>query len=90
MPGPDCPKAHPDIVLREESEGQYLLFHLETGALMGLNHVGAFIWRHLDGQTPANDIIAEMVSFFEVSQATARADIDAFTAALTRKNLLDD
>lgn len=85
---PDCPKSHSNVVLREEFEGRYLLFHLETGAMTGLNHVGAFIWRQLDGQTPTIDISAKMASFFQVSQATAQADIAAFTAALAKENLL--
>jgi hypothetical protein len=85
---PDCPKAHPDAVLREEFAGQYLLFHLDSGAMLGINQTGAFIWRLLDGRACLTDITDRMVSFFKVSPATARKDLAAFLEKLAANDLL--
>ncbi len=84
----NCPQSHPDVVLRQEFEGQYLLFHLETGEMTGINHAGAFIWRQLDGQTAIDVVVAKMVAFFQVSAETARSDMAAFMKTLVAKNLL--
>lgn len=88
MPIPNYPKSHPDVVLREEFEGQYLLFHLETGAMIGVNQVGAFIWQHLDGHAAHSDITGKMVSSFRVSPQTARRDMATFLEILAAQNLL--
>ena len=85
---PVSPQASPNVVLREEFKGQYLLFHLETGSLTGLNPVGAFIWQQLDGQTDTSSLIDKMVSVFQVTRETAGADMAAFLEILADKQLL--
>ena len=52
---------NPHIVLREEFDDWGLLFDPEEGIAYGINPVGIFIWKHLDGDhTP--DSIQKLVS----------------------------
>ncbi len=44
------------IVLREEFDDWALLFDPETGNVCGLNPVGVFIWKTIDGLRSVQDI----------------------------------
>ena len=84
------PKAHPNVVLREEFAGQYLLFHADTGAMLGINRTGAFIWKQLDGRTSMADLTRRIDAAFQVPPATARRDLADFINRLSENHLLVD
>jgi SynChlorMet cassette protein ScmD len=46
---PDNPIANTQIVLREEFDDWAILFDPDSGEAYGLNPVGVFIWKRLDG-----------------------------------------
>jgi SynChlorMet cassette protein ScmD len=49
------PIANPLVVLREEFDDWAVLFDPDTGNAFGLNPVGVFVWKRLDGRhTPAH------------------------------------
>lgn len=48
--------ANPDIVFREEFDDWAVLFNPETGDGFGINPVGVYIWKHLNGKLTIDDI----------------------------------
>jgi SynChlorMet cassette protein ScmD len=58
------PIANPMIVFREEFDDWAILFDPDTGAAFGINPVGAFIWKSLDGKHDFKSIVNEIKSRF--------------------------
>ncbi len=54
------PVANAQIVFREEFDDWAILFDPDHSDSYGMNPVGAFIWKHLDGKHTLDDILAEM------------------------------
>jgi len=60
----------------------------DLDAIFTLNSVGATIWKLIDGGTPIERLAAAVAREYEVSDATAGADVREFVDLLTRKGLL--
>ena len=56
------PVANPLATLREDFDDWFVLFDPDLDTGFGLNSVGAFIWKRLDGQNTVQDIMAELRS----------------------------
>ncbi len=56
----DKPVANPLIVLREEFDDWAILFDPDSGDALGLNPVGVFIWKLLDGSHTMEDILRKL------------------------------
>ncbi|MFZ2088044.1 MAG: SynChlorMet cassette protein ScmD [Desulfobaccales bacterium] len=56
----DKPIANPLVVLREEFDDWAILFDPDTGHAFGLNPIGVFVWRCLDGKHTIPDILSEL------------------------------
>ncbi len=56
----DKPIANPLVVLREEFDDWAVLFDPDTGNAYGLNPVGVFVWKSLDGHHTIQDILKEL------------------------------
>jgi len=56
MPGNEKPVANPLVVLREEFDDWAVLFDPDSGNAFGLNPLGVFIWKLLDGHRTIEDI----------------------------------
>ncbi len=56
----DNPVANPLVVLREEFDDWAILFDPDSGDGFGLNPVGVFIWKSLDGHHTVQDILNEL------------------------------
>lgn len=52
--------ANPLVVLREEFDDWAILFDPDTGNAFGLNPIGVFIWKHLDGRHTVEDILRKL------------------------------
>lgn len=67
--------------------GEYILVQIVRSAadldsIYHLNRVGAFVWERLDGCTPGEDIVRELVGRFEVDEDRAAGDYRSFVAQL--------
>lgn len=60
MPDNQKPVANPLIVLREEFDDWAVLFDPDSGDGFGLNPVGVFIWKCLDGRHTFQDILNDL------------------------------
>ncbi len=79
------PIRHPQIVLREEFDEWGLLFDPEQGLAYGINPVGIFIWKHLDGKHTPPDILELVQKEFDQVPDTSLEDIREFIQTVVDK-----
>ena len=60
------------------------------GGTVVLNEVSAFIYRQLEQPISREDLLTQLLSEFEVDEATAAADLDALLAQFRQIGLLED
>lgn len=78
------PIANPLLVLREELDDWAILFDPDSGTGVGLNPVSVFIWKRLDGDHTAEEIVREVQEHFEEVPADADAHVTEFIEELVR------
>jgi len=94
---------NPDVMWREEEEAladvQEALDRSEDvgemgtsvlfcgGTMLSLNMLGTEVWKLCDGRSLA-DIVAELLSRFEVEEEVLREDVAAFLAELAEKGFI--
>jgi hypothetical protein len=59
-------------------DGQAVIVLADSGEVQILNAVGTRIWELIDGTRNAAEIVAAIVSEFEVSPSEAQRDVEAF------------
>jgi SynChlorMet cassette protein ScmD len=79
------PIANSLIVLREEFDDWAILFDPDTGKALGVNPVGVFIWKRLDGKHTIESIIEELNKSCEDVPENAEKHVQDFI-----KQLLDE
>lgn len=82
------PIANPDILLREEFDDWALLFNPNTGKGFGINPVGVFVWKLLDGKHSVNDIVEEVRKNFRNVPDNVDEEVKRFVAALSENGLV--
>ncbi len=83
----DKPVANPVAVLREEFDDWAVLFDPDSGNAFGLNPVGVFIWKRLDGHHTTGDILKELCEHCRDVPDDAEGHIKAFVKDLVDKGL---
>jgi Coenzyme PQQ synthesis protein D (PqqD) len=84
-----------DLKLRGEAiewrelEGEILVLDVNASEYLTLNRTGAHLWEALAAGTTRTQLVRTLVEAFQVDEATAEADLDAFLADLRRRGLLD-
>ena len=58
--------------------------------MLKLNESGKFLWEHLAKDTTREALIAALLAEYEVEEARAAADVDAFLATLGELGVLAD
>ena len=87
MPINNKPIANALIILREEFDEWAVLFDPDTGIAHGLNPLGVFIWKRLDGNHSIDDILEELKNDVEEVPAEAKNDITEFIENLVSNGL---
>lgn len=57
-------------------------------SIISVNETGAFIWKQLENETTPEQILKNMLAEYDVIEAEAKADIDAFIEKLKDAELL--
>ncbi len=83
----DKPTANPSIVLREEFDDWAILFDPDSGDTLGLNPIGVFVWRHLDGAHKVEDILENLQNNFEAVPDEAKDHLRDFIQGLVERGL---
>lgn len=61
---------------------------LDPGLMITLNETGALLWQLLEQGSDADALTAALLAEYDVDEATARANVEHFTAKLKRNGLL--
>lgn len=62
----------------------------EFNGLITLNETGAFLWKMLQAGTTYEDMLKELLDEYDVSEADAKAGIDAFLKSIRDAELIDE
>ena len=81
------PIANPLIVLREEFDDWAILFDPDTGDAFGLNPIGVYIWKRLDGNHSAEDILQDLREGYEDVPEEVEGDLQEFIDHLVQRGL---
>jgi SynChlorMet cassette protein ScmD len=79
------PIANQDLVLREEFDDWAILFDPDSGDGFGLNPVGVFIWKRLDGEHTEREILLEMREPFDNVPEDAETHLREFIEDLLQR-----
>jgi SynChlorMet cassette protein ScmD len=82
------PIANPVVVLREEFDDWAVLFNPETGDALGINAMGVFLWKRMDGRRVLKEIIKDVEDGFEGVPQTAVQEISSFVNQLAGYGLV--
>jgi len=69
-------------------DGEAVLVDPVARELRVLNPVGTVVWAALETPRTLDELVKEITAAFDVGPEKARADLDAFLAALRSKKLL--
>jgi SynChlorMet cassette protein ScmD len=84
----ECLMINPLLVLREEFDDWGLLFDPETGNAYGLNPVGVFVWKRLDGYHEVADIMAALEASCHNIPANAETYVTYFIDDLIERGFV--
>jgi SynChlorMet cassette protein ScmD len=83
----DRPIANPMVVLREEFDDWAILFDPDTAQAYGLNPMGVFVWKRLDGNHTITEILNELRAVCKDAPAEANDHMGNFVKKLVEKGL---
>ena len=69
-------------------EDELVVLDLESSAYLSINGTGAVLWARLEQGATKKDLTDALIAEFEVDNATATRDVEAFVADLDRRGLL--
>lgn len=84
----DQPIANPLIVLREEFDDWAILFDPDSGQAFGLNPMGVFVWKRLDGRHTDRAIVEELRESCESLPEEAEQHVRDFIRELVERGLV--
>jgi len=87
MPDTNKPVANPLVVLREEFDDWAVLFDPDTGNAFGLNPVGVFIWKRLNGQNSIEKILEDLRHNCTDTPAETESHLENFIQSLVEQGL---
>lgn len=80
-------KVSEDVVFRDVA-GEAVLLDLASGMYFGLNDIGTRIWHLIADHGSADEIVATLLTEYEVDESHLRKDVDALIHQLIEKGLL--
>ena len=78
---------NPDCPVREIGDGLVIMAP-QGETTHSLDGIGAFIWNHIDGNKALDDILADILSEYEVGAQTAEQDLQTFITQLMEAGLV--
>ncbi len=81
------PVANPLTVLREEFDDWAVLFDPDSGNAFGLNPVGVFIWKRLDGRHTVPELLKELRENCNNVPEEAEGHVKTFVQDLVEQGL---
>ncbi len=87
-------KIKKDFMLREVA-GYYVVVPVGEGALdfngvINLNESGAFLWKTMEQDVTEEQMVAALLSEYDVDETRAKADVSAFVERMRQGNLIEE
>jgi len=82
----DRPIANPTVVLREEFDNWAILFNPDTGNAIGINSLGTYIWKKIDGRE-IDDVIKSINKEFSDVPEGVDQEVVSFIDGLVKYGL---
>jgi hypothetical protein len=70
-------------------DGEAVLVNAHGGEIMVLNTCAAMLWKLLDGEQDVAALVATVCAEFDVDEAQARSDVQAFLSSLADHGALE-
>ena len=67
---------------------EVMMMHIDRGVYVGLNAMGAEIWRRIETPHAIGDLCAGLVDAFEVDAETCRDEVEAFIDKMSARGLI--
>jgi coenzyme PQQ synthesis protein D (PqqD) len=71
-----------------EVEGEIVALDLRASTYLSVNKAGTALWPHLTAGASRDELVAALISRYDVDADAAARDVDAFVQALEAKGLL--
>lgn len=84
------PKRNPDVETRFLPDGHVVLFSRKTNWAHTLTPLAAIAWEFCDGETAMDEIIVNVCSTAEASDANTKVQLVELIAELEQNGLLDE
>ncbi len=75
---------------RQLAEDRAMLLNLDSGEYYELRGAAPYIWIHLDGKTPLEEIAQQLVNVYGIDESRAQNDLSALMEDLNTNGLLVD
>lgn len=76
-------------ITQAEINEEMVMMDMTTGNYFGLDAVGSRIWELIDTTTSPEDIVATLVSEFDVQEDICKNDVEKFLQNLLKHKLID-
>ena len=63
---------------------------VDFNGLITLNETGAFLWKKLSDGCSYDQLVSAILAEYDIDEATAKKDIDAFLGTARSANLIDE
>ena len=82
-------RLRPEAVEWRRVEGQVLALDVRASEYVSTNETGARLWETLAAGADRRALVERMLHDFDVDEATAERDVDAFLATLRERGLIE-
>ncbi|MFN5146920.1 MAG: PqqD family protein [Bacteroidota bacterium] len=81
----------------KRNEGNFLISQLgqelvlmdtKTGDYLGINAVGTHIWNLLAGSKSVQELVADLISRFEVTESQCQTEVENFLSDLEKRKMV--
>lgn len=73
----------------QEIDGELVIADKDNGQIHQLNPVASVIWQHIKSGLDVNAIVEQLVQFYGIDEATAKADLDKVLGQFKELKLLN-
>jgi len=82
-----APAVNPSVVLREEFDDWAILFNPDSNVTLGINPMGVYVWKCLDGRRTIKDILEKLHNDLDEVPDNAGTHIEEFISDLVKRGL---
>lgn len=78
---------NPDLIAAE-MDGDVVMLSIENGQYYGLTGIAPRIWECLEAPQSVDELLADLLQYYDVAEDVLRADLDVFLADMRNNGLI--